>query len=152
MAELLTHLRDHLVAANVVRDPRTSGDKPPLWRQPRHGVPAPGEKPPNSNSATEIGAEAVLGVYLIGGPAPEPYGASLRMDIVDFRYRTKTAPLAHEIERAIRAALVDRRGWTMAGLPIVETLIFRELQPLGSDEQSFDWVQSYSFERYSGLP
>lgn len=152
MAELLTSLRDHLIAEGVVRDPRVAGAEPPLWREPRLGVPAPGEYPPNSKNDDEVGPDAVLGAFNADDVPPAPYNAGRRIDLVDVRIRTKTAPSAHELEEQLRAALIDRRNWSMAGLTIIECLAHRGLQPLGSDEQSYDWVCSYAFERYSGLP
>lgn len=154
MADLLPELRSYLITQNLVRDPRSSTptDKPPFWLEPRFGVPAPGELPPDSQEPVQVGADAVLGAWITNGVPPAPLNAGRRLDIVDVRYRTRTAPIAHTLEEQLRAALLDKRNWVMGALTIIETLIYRELQPLGSDKQSYDWVQSFTFERYSGLP
>jgi hypothetical protein len=148
VAELLPPFRDYLVSQGIVRKPSVAGSTPPLWLEPRLGVPAPGE----GNDPTEIGADAVIGAWTSSGIAPQPFNAGRRLDFIDIRMRTKIAPTAHQIEEQIRVVLLDKRNWQMSTLTIIETLIYRELQSLGSDEQGFDWVMTFSFERYSGLP
>jgi hypothetical protein len=65
MATLLDHVRSHLIAQGLVRDPRVAGSLPPCWRQPANGTPAPGE----GTNPTEIGADAVIGLVHSGGIA-----------------------------------------------------------------------------------
>lgn len=143
--DLLTYLRDHLIAEGLVRRPSVSGTTPPMWLEPRHGTPAPGE----GENATEIGPTTVVGAYLTGGIPPRPYMAMLRRDTVDVWLRSQRAPLNFELEVAVRAAVIDRRGWVMAGLPVVESLLWRPLQRLESSDQGYTHIFSLLFETYS---
>lgn len=141
---LLDYLRDHLIGETVVRDPRTAGALPPFWREPRNGAPAPGE----GSSPVEIGADATVSAFLTGGIPSRPYESFWRKDIVDLWVRTKTAPTAIQLDAQIRAALIDKRAWDMAGLLIIESEQWRPFQRLGSDAQGFTYVVSYLFETY----
>lgn len=144
MATLLDHLRDHLIAENIVRDPRTAGPLPPLWREPRNGAPAPGE----GTEAAEIGPTATVAAFVSGGFPPRPYESFWRKDTVDLWLRTASAPTAFQLDASIRAALIDRRNWSMAGLPVIDCEQWRSLQRLGSDDQGYTHVVSYIFETY----
>jgi hypothetical protein len=143
--DLLTHLRDHLIAEGLVRRPSVAGAAPPMWLEPRDGVPAPGE----GENATEIGPTTVVGAYLTGGIPPRPYMAMLRRDTVDVWLRSQRAPLNFQLEVAIRTAVIDRRDWTMAGLQVVESLMWRPLQRLESGPQGYTHIFSLIFETYS---
>lgn len=147
MATLLTNIRDHLVSAEVVRRPReaTPAGKPPCWLEPREGVPAPGE----GQNATEIGADAVVGVFHTGGIPARPFESFYRTDIVDFWLRTRNHALAHALERAIRGALIDKRNWTMGSQQVIESKQWRALQRLGSDQQGYTFLTAYLFEIYA---
>jgi hypothetical protein len=148
VTDLLVAMRDELAAQDIVRKPSVAGAQPPMWLEPRLGVPAPGE----GKKAEEIGTDAVLGTWVVSGLAPAPYNAGRRVDFVDIRLRTRTAPIATALEEAIRGALIDKRNWVMGGLTVIESLLYRAMQPTGSDKQSFDWIFTFSFETYSGLP
>lgn len=145
-AELLPHLRDYLIAQGLVRKPSTAGAAHPLWLDPRDGVPAPGE----GASAVERDADVVLGAFQVSGIPKPPYEASvLRTDAVDIWIRSRIAPLAYQTADPIIAAIGDQRQFDLAGLTIVECLLFRPLQRLGSDENSFDFTMQFTFERYT---
>lgn len=141
---LIDALRDYLIAQGVVRDPRTAGNLPPCWRSPKFGVPAPGE-----GEGSEVGANAVVGLFPTTGVAREPYDASvLRTDGLDVRIRSRTAPAAIELDDAIRAKLVDKRALTLiTGFQVVEVRLERPLGLVVSDEQGFDFVAGYLIER-----
>jgi hypothetical protein len=47
----------------------------------------------------------------------------------------------------MRAALMDKRAWAMGGLTIVESRLERPLQMIQSNEQGFDFVSGWLFER-----
>lgn len=143
--DLLTALRAYLAAEGVVRATVAGGpaDTPPLHLEPRDGVPAPGE-------GTSSHATTVLGAYVTGGIAAKRYESWQRRVIVDLRYRVTSSPLAKASDDEIRHLLVDRRGWTMAGLPVIECLPWRAFQPLGSDSQSFDFATGLLFQLYDG--
>jgi hypothetical protein len=152
MAELLTELRAYLVAEGVVRDPRVAGGAPPLWLQPRHGTPAPGE----GTNATETGADAVLGAFVVDQVPAGPGLGYSRRDIVELRLRVRQAPTA----RAIAAQLFDRLAtspfgirtdWQMAAIRVIESRQWTGLQPVPTDEpeQGFTFRVAYLLETYS---
>ena len=140
---LIEALRDHLIAEGLVRDPRVAGSLPPCWRSPKNGVPAPGE-----GNGTEIGPTVVVALFPASGIPRAPYDAGvLRTDGLDIRIRAKTAPAAIELDDQIRELLVDQRAWDMAGLQIVESRLERPLDLIYSDDQGFDFMAGYLFER-----
>lgn len=146
MARLLTALRDHLVAANLVRDPSVAGANPPFWREPVNGTPAPGE----GNNPTEIGTDIVVGAFLVGGIAPGPYEAWSRWPIVELRFRATKGYMAEDLELAISNTLIDRRNFMLGGsLQVIECEQNLSLQRLGSDPgQGFEHLCQFIFQLY----
>jgi hypothetical protein len=144
MADLLGNFRDYLVAQGVVRKPSVGGAAPPLWLEPQEGVPAPGEAYPGG-SATQTGATVVLGAFRTGGMGIGPYESTWRIPTVDLRIRASTAPLVTSTEAAITALIIDKREWMMGALLVIDSELWRPLQPLSITNQSFDFVVSYSF-------
>jgi hypothetical protein len=154
---LLDHLRDYLAAEGVVRDPDTQDPSlPPMWVEPRTGVPAPGK----GNHVTRVGKTLVLGAFFSGGIPPAPLEGFRRMDTVDIWIRALNAPDAHTIEQAIRDKLIDKQDWDMAGLRITDSQQWRPFQRLnnvGSQQRNaggrvdrvaepYDFVVAYLFE------
>ena len=140
---LIEALRDHLIAEGLVRDPRVAGSLPPCWRSPKNGVPAPGE-----GSGVEVGPTVVVALFPASGIPRAPYDAGvLRTDGLDIRIRSTTAPAAIQLDDQIRQVLVDQRAWDMAGLQIVESRLERPLDLIYSDDQGFDFMAGYLFER-----
>lgn len=144
---LLDELRTYLVSQGLVRLPRVTGSVPPMWLEPRGGVPAPGESP--SGNPTEIGTDAVIGAYENGGIPPGPYNSFQRQDIVQFWVRVKSAPYAKDFERSLRLLLNDKRAWQMAGEQVIESELHVAMQLLTSDAQAFTYTLSYWFQRYA---
>lgn len=142
-AELLTQLRTHLADAGIVRVPQVAGAAPAMWLEPRRGVPAPGE-----GKGDEVSVDAVIGAFVSGGVPPRRYESWQRQPIVDLRYRTRTAVLGHQLDAQVREQLVDRRDWMLGSLHVIESLVWREFQPLGADEQSFEFVTAFVFQLY----
>lgn len=141
---LLPNLRDFLIAQGIVRKPSVAGAAYPLWIDPRNGVPAPGE----GSAAVEIDQSVVLGAFQVSGFPRAPYDAThLRTDAVDIWIRSKTAPLAYDVDDEIREVLSDKRQYSLGALIIVESRLFRPLQRLGSDENGYTFTTQYSFER-----
>ncbi len=140
---LIDALRDFLIAEGVVRDPRVAGADPPCWRSPRMGVPAPGD-----GDAPEMGASVVVGIFPAAGIARDPYEASvLRTDGIDIRIRSLRPPDAINLDDEIRGKIMDKRALSMAGLQIVECRLERPMNLIVSDEQGFDYITGYLFER-----
>lgn len=140
---LLSELRNYLVAQGVVRKPAVAGSLPPLWLEPKLGVPAPNES--RSGNTTEA-SPLVIGAFLTGGFAPPPYGSPIRKPIVDFRFRGSDAQALENAELAITKVLIDKRDWMMSNQYVIECEQWRALTRLGSDEQGFEFMCSYWFE------
>jgi hypothetical protein len=137
---LLNELRAYLIAQGIGRDPRVAGSLPPIWRQPRDGVPAPGQ-----GSGAEVGATAVVGLFVNGGYPSAPMEGFLERRSVDIRLRTSHAQIGEQIGVALAVALDDRRYYLAGALRVHESLMERPLQLLASDAHSFDYVTSYVF-------
>jgi hypothetical protein len=144
---LLNDLRTYLVAQGVARVPRTAGSAPPLWLEPRNGVPAPGE----GQNSTERGADAVLGVYLnpAGGIPARPFESSMRADVIELRYRTSKASVAADLEQQVRAALIDKRDLIFGSQRVIDIEEWRALTRIGSDDQGFEFLSSYVIWQYA---
>lgn len=143
--DLLDALRDHLVAQGIVRVPRQAGAEPPLWLEPKEGVPAPGE----GGSGAEIGSTVAAAFRTGGVPFERAGGPFIRRVTVDIRIRSLKPPDAYALDSALYRELHDRQAWDMGALTVIESLQARELQRLGSDAQGFDFVTEYLFECYA---
>ena len=140
---LLPNVRAFLVDAGLVREPDVAGALPPLWLDPRDGVPAPGEGKP-----VEIGDPLVIGAFQVMGiPRTVEDAKWLRTDAVDFVLRARKSPQVFEFDEALRSVLVSQRAFMLGSLEIVESQLFRPLQKLGSDSNGFIYTTQYTFER-----
>lgn len=151
MADLLTSIRDYLAEKNLGRDPRVAGPAPPVWREPRDGAVAPGEMEGDENDD-----DLVISIYKTGGVPLDVFEEAVkRQDSVDFFIRSRTAALALDYEPGLtlgfvrdEAAPVPRTNWNMAGLQVIESKLWRPLQPIDRGEQGYTYVVSYLFETY----
>lgn len=134
---LLDNLLTHLVTEGIVRRPSVPGVLPPMFNDPRDGVPAP----------AAVNGDAALGIFQTGGIRPAPRMDELRNDIVDIWIRTKTSPRALELEEEIRDALIDKVDWLMGGLWVSESLQWRPLQRFVSNADAYTFITAYIFER-----
>lgn len=159
---LLDHLMDHLRGAAIVRRPGEAGAaaaRPPLWRNPPNGTPAPGD----AEGTTVDGL--VIGAFIAGGiPAGEGEGFSRRRN-VDLQYRSKVVPTIETTAAAVRRQLAPPSGdgglegagipgarfnWDMAGLRVIASSEWRELQPIGaSADEVWTFVHAFTFELYA---
>lgn len=145
VAQLLPNLREFLADAGIARAPSAAAadDVYPLWLDPRAGVPAPGEK-----SGVEDDPDVVLGAFVVSGIPRAPYDAThLRTDAVDIWIRARLAPFAYDVDDRLRLVLSDKRAYTLGTLTILESLLFRPLQRLGSDANGYTFTTQYTFER-----
>jgi hypothetical protein len=147
MPRLLEALKTHLITQGLVRSPRTAGSLPPLWLQPRLGVPAPGEIP--SGGATVEAGDPVVAAFISGGFPVERFESAWRRPTVEIRIRASKAPTGEDLGESILAATIDQTNWLMGGRQIIESQMWRPLTPLGSDEQGFDYLLAVAFELYA---
>lgn len=143
--DLLNNLRDYLIGLGLVRDPRdgTNPNLPPMWRFPRFGIPAPGQK--EDLRPVEQSTDMHVALNYATDIPPARYEGFLRNQHVEIVYRARIPPLALSLENKIRAALNDKRGWMMGLVPVNESLLFRGLQPVSSDNTGFLFTQEYQF-------
>jgi hypothetical protein len=156
MAQVIGPMREYLIAQGVVRRPDTAassgvwpgGQLPPLWLEPREGVAAPGDVPPNG-SAVQIGADVVLGLYRSGGFSPGPYESTWRRPTVDLRIRARRADFVDQIEKLITSRIIDKYNWQMASFAVIDSGMWRELQLEEITPQAFTFIVSYQFTVYA---
>lgn len=146
--DLLLGLRGYLAVQGLVRDPRdATSSAAPMWIAPRFGTPAPGQT--EGLDPVEIGPTLVISAAKTTGIPPARYENFLRMDGVGFVVRSQTAPLAYSFEQQVRAAINDKRGWTMNGVEVNESLLFRDLQPISSDNLGYTFTMEYQFSLWA---
>jgi hypothetical protein len=147
MTRLLNALKTHLISEGIVRDPRTAGMLPPLWRQPKLGTPAPGEVP--INGALVEAGDPVAAAFISGGFPIARYESAWRRPTVEIRIRSSKAPEGENLGERILAATIDRTDWVMGGRRIIESQMWRPLSPAGSDEYGFEFLLAIAFELYA---
>lgn len=123
MATILDHLRTHLIAQGIGRDPRIAGDLPPIWRQ-KANTPGPGE----GGNAIEQGKDAVVNLLELDGIPTRRFDLAHRNDLVEVRIRSYQWPRVVQIGAQIRAVTIDRTEWMMGAILVVEA---REWTALG---------------------
>lgn len=142
MADLLEHLRDHLVAEGLVELPNTNGPLPALVLEPRDGAPGPG-------AGAFADEELVVSAFIATGIPSQRHEGFVRIDAVDLWLRATSPRVAVEWEELLVNELHDKRGWDMAGLRVEETLQFRALQRLSSSSAGWTFTTEYLFERWA---
>ena len=139
---LLNFVRDHLVAQGIVRVPANAGPLPPLWLEPRHGVPEVGLDV-ESLSAAERSADLQIGAWQSTGEGTVPLEGELEVSYVLFRFVSSKTPVGHAVHNQIRAALDDKRNWSMAGQQVHASQLFRNWQFISSDDNGFNHLSEY---------
>jgi hypothetical protein len=154
VATLSDYIRAHLINAAVVRDPRTAGPLPPLWRDPENGAPGPGDF-----DAPLKGMDAVVSIFMTGGFPTRLFGHSRRLQVVDFWFRTLKAWKADELYLEIRRLLVradDPMDWMLGGDPpggtrvimSTETRPLQQLAAPGETTAGYTYISQIGFETY----
>lgn len=149
--DLLTAVRDHLISEGVGRDPRVAGPLPPIWREPRDGAPAPGEKEGDEDDPTQT-----ISLFDTGGITPsiieQQHFVRPTIDVV---IRTDKPPTAKALQEAITTAMIFVPGepaqtpamnFFMGALRILSVQVWREWQPLDYSEQAYTAVGSFEFD------
>jgi hypothetical protein len=80
--------------------------------------------------------------------APVPTGAFegfIEIPAVEFILRVTNPPRGKTLSLQLRNALHDKRGYQLDGLRVEESMEVRGFQPLGSDEQSFNYSMEFTF-------
>jgi hypothetical protein len=141
MPTLLDAMRDHLIAAGIVRDPDVDGAEPPMWRHPDAGAVAP-----------TAAAPLVASAFYTGGISPAAGAEDRRQLTVDVQLRTSAGvPGLLALERAMTLELVGtdpggRTDWVMGGLYVIQSRVWTELAPIDALEPTSSWRVGYLFE------
>jgi hypothetical protein len=124
-----------------------------MWLDPDAGAVGPDDFEPPLE-----GTGVVLSAFQTGGLPARLFGVHRRQIAVDFRYRTKRAPLADALYLEVRRLLVrdDPMGWEMGGTPPTGVLIIfsQETRPFqliaapGETAGGYDYVSQIMFEIY----
>lgn len=151
--DLLIGIFTYLHERGAVREPMDEANQykmPTMWIEQRQGYPAPGEEV--GNSPVEVtptldndGPGLVVGIDLVPGIPSGPYEGFLRSSHVQFTLRSSRPDLAFKFEQKLRELINDKRGWMMANIPVNESLLYRDLQPIGSDNLGWVHTLEYSF-------
>lgn len=141
---LQERIQSFLIDEGLVRDPYVVGPNYPLWIEPE-GIPAPGQ----GENATEIHDTMVLAVMRVAGLVSPRREGFIRTDGMEFWLRCTDAVLADEWEPSLRARLHDKYHWSMAGLMIEESRLYRDMQRITADAHSFTYNLQYMFEYWS---
>lgn len=147
----LPDLRAHLESVGICRPPNTPGAAPPMHLEPAGGVPAAGE-----GSGNAVGPTLVLGAFLAVSLGPTTWGDGYSdRQIVDLWIRAKASdswrgPAVGSaiVEQLAPAPYGARLNWQMADTRVIESRVWRPLQPVGSDAQGWTWTLGLHFETY----
>jgi hypothetical protein len=139
---LLNFVRNHLVNQGIVRVPQNAGALPPLWLEPRHGVPEIGMDVQNLAPA-EKSADLQIGAWQATGEGTVPLEGELDVSYVLFRFLSRTTPVGFAVHQQIRAAIDDKRNWSMAGQQVHSSQLFRSWQFISSDDEGFNHLSEY---------
>jgi hypothetical protein len=118
--------------------------------EPALGVPAAGE-----GSGVSVGSTLVLGAFLTSGIVPSFGEGFSRRQIVDVWIRAKATDswrgpaVSAAIEREFAPVeLGYRDDWQMGALRVIQSRLWRPLQPVGSDAQGWTWTLGLYIETY----
>jgi hypothetical protein len=151
-ASLLPNLRAFLVEAGVARVPRDAGSLPPCWLDPKRNIPYPGQTEglgPNEGTVVDtkhgIGG-LVIAIYPETGIPSIPHEGFYVRSAVAIWYRSQLSPEIQAAHRTMRGLIHDVRNYSLNGLQVNQSLIFRELQRIGSDGEGYTYNSEYMFE------
>lgn len=146
--QLLPSMRQYLINAGVCRRPKDAGTRPPMWLDPKKGVPYPAQTEglgPNESS------DFVLAAYPSTGVPSAAYEGFIVKRNVTIWYRNMFSPPIQAIHEQIRGLLHDRRNYSMNGLLINESLFFRDIQRIEADERGYLYNCEVQFEMWASV-
>lgn len=147
--QLLPALRDYLTAQSLGRKPADATADPtlpPIWLDPKRGIPYPGEKRDN---AVEQHPDLVLALYPATGVPSVPFEGFLVKLGVAIWYRAKLSPTAQTHHEKIRGMLHDKRDLNFNGLSVNQSQMTREIQRISSDERGYVYNCEYMFDLWN---
>lgn len=161
----LDHLRDFLVAEQLVRPPDVAGAGarpwlPPVWRHPDGGAIGPGDAADQQRPDAARDDGLVVSLMRSPGMAPGIGEEERRVDGVDIVLRGVRVQTIDDLEREIRYRLIGdpeglvapppdpggRTDWVMAGLYVIQSRQWSPFQPVDAEAGVFTFRVSYLFE------
>lgn len=150
MAELdvAEELQAYLVAQGVGKLPADAdGEHPVIILAPRDGAPQP-----QKDGSGRFGQVSTVTITTILAARPNPLDFAIDESFIDLVVRARTNGAAKLLLRQIRgllnpnSAIGGKRMWQMGAINPVECCLpWRGAQPIGADENSYDWSESYMF-------
>lgn len=144
MAELfvLEELRAFLIAQGVAQAQNATPSTvlPSVWLNPRDGAPLP-----------RAGEDVTVTLIDTNTTGPPELEAWIEETFVDIFVRSRKLPAGRLVQRQIRGLLspigdlYGRKHWTMGGLLVEYSTIWRGDQPVGADADTYTRVQSFRF-------
>jgi hypothetical protein len=148
-ATLLPNLRSFLIDNCVGRVPRDAADAPPVWLDPKKGIPYPGQTEGlGINESTDITDERgglVLAIFPATGIVSPPHEGFLVRLGATIWYRSMLSPVIQSMHETIRALLSDQRNYSLNGLQVNESLLTSENQRVTSNEEGYVYRCEYMF-------
>jgi hypothetical protein len=148
---LMSSFRAYLINLGFARTPNTEGDlnsnPPPLWLDPRDGIPYPGQE----KNVGQYGyhPSMVLGAYPSTGIPSQPFEGFIQTRAIMLWYRCiKTQPIM-QLHEQLRPYIHDIRNFSMNGLVTNQAMLSRELQRISSDEEGFVYNCEIQFSLWS---
>lgn len=146
---LLKGIRETLANVDAVRVPSVadaSPPTPPMWIEPRNGVPAPGQT--EGLEPTEMGDPVVTALYAVTEIPGDRFEQNIfRRQPVEVWIRARTSPDAFRVDEVLKEQFRDRRNYNLVnGLWISESLVYRGLQRIGPDQSGFTYNTQYIFD------
>jgi hypothetical protein len=148
-ADVVNALRDHLVAAGIVRKGNVAGPLPPMVLDPLQGAPAPGELEGIVNDP-----DLLITARPGGDLTPAPPDGWLLQTTVDVIYRGKHSDRIAAVDAAITAELflpggMCKTAWMMGPLQMIETRIWAGMQRLESSKAAgYTYITKVYAETY----
>lgn len=147
-ATLLPFLRSYLRNADIARAPSDASDLsiPPMWIDPRNGVPYPGQTEGLDAPGEESHPDVVLGLYPATGIPSKPFEGFYRQDAVTIVIRGRMSPDVRSTFEAIKPLLHDQRNYSLNGLQVNQSMMTRDLQRISSDANGFVYNCEFLFD------
>lgn len=143
----------YLRSLEIVRLPSDAAlpyrDLPPMWNDPRKGVPYPGQT--EGLGTTESHPDLVLGAYPSTGIPSAPYEGFYKQKAVTIFIRGRTSPLIQSFyENKLYKALHDKRNISMDGLQVNQSMCFRDLQRIAADNNGYVYNCEFMVDLWAG--
>lgn len=152
-ATLLPNLRAFMITAGLVRLPATAGDFPPMWLDPKRGIPYPGQTEglgaSEGTNKDDGRGGLVVAAYPATGIPSGPHEGFLVKKAAAIWYRSLKSPTIQSFHEQIRGLLHDQRNYSLNGLAVNQSLFSRECQRVTSNEEGFVYNCEIMFDLWA---